>query len=436
MFNDLQQTPEAVIKVVGIGGAGGNALNAMVRSGIQNVGFLAVNTDAQALKNSEADTVLQIGIETTKGYGCGTDPQSGYNSALESKDTIRENLLGTDMLFIAAGMGGGTGTGAAPVIAQVAKELGILTVAVVTKPFSFEGNRRARAADMGILHLRESVDSLIVIENMKLATVLPSGTPMMKAFAEADNVLCNAVSAIAKVITTSGLVNVDFADVVTVMKCTGRALMGSGEGSGENRAEIAADKAIHSPLLENFEMKAAKGILCTITHGTDFSIEELTTVGAKVQSLASPDATIVIGTIPDHDLDDKCIVTVIATGIDADSPMISEQAAFDSEQRNLSKEQVRMPSQSQAKPQTSSTLSRPAQVVTNKPVAATYPSNQNSVQNKPVLVDDSVASEVALASELSIVPEPREQARAESMAQTKTSESKGFSIPEFLRRSS
>lgn len=316
MFDSLETTPEATIKVVGVGGAGGNAVNAMVRTSVEGVSFIAINTDAQALKKSEADVPIQIGLQQTNGYGCGAEPAQGYNSAKESESQIREELVGTDMLFIAAGMGGGTGTGASPYIAEIAKDLGILTVAVVTKPFAFEGRKRLNAAEVGINELRSRVDSLIVIENDKLLKVLPNGTPMMQAFREADNVLCKAVFAIAEVITTSGLVNVDFADVKTVMQCTGRALMGAGEGQGENRALEAAESAIESPLLEDFEMKAAKGILCTISHAMDFSIDELGIIGDKVQSLASPEATVVIGTIPNADMEDRCVVTVIATGID------------------------------------------------------------------------------------------------------------------------
>jgi len=329
MFENLEVTPEASIKVIGVGGAGGNAINEMMRKNVQNVSFIAVNTDSQALKKSEAEIPVQIGMDTTQGLGCGAEPQQGYQSAMESIELIKSHLEGTNMLFIAAGMGGGTGTGASPVIAKLAKEMGILTVGVVTKPFGFEGKRRSVAADAGIQQLREHVDSLIVIENDKLKQTLPSGTSLMQALKEADNVLGSAVFAIAEVITASGLINVDFADVKTVMKSTGRALMGAGEGRGENRALDAAEKAIESPLLEDFDMKAAKGVLCTITHGMDFSIDEMTIIGDKVQSLASPDATVVIGTIPDSDMEDSCVVTVIATGIDGevhtDAPIVKAQ---------------------------------------------------------------------------------------------------------------
>ena len=336
MFENLDVSPEATIKVVGVGGAGGNAINEMMRRHLQNVTFIALNTDAQALKKSEADIPVQIGQERTRGYGCGADPTEGYNAAMESEDLIRSQLEGTDMLFIACGMGGGTGTGASPVVAKIANEMGILTVGVVTKPFEFEGKKRMVAAEAGIHHLREYVDSLIVIENNNLIKKLPAGTSLMRAFTEADSVLCSAVYAIAEVITASGLINVDFADVKTVMKSTGRALMGAGEGEGENRAGIAAERAIDSPLLEDFEMKAAKGILCTITHGLDFTIDEMTAIGDKVQNLASPDATVVIGTIPNSDMEDKCVVTVIATGIDHES---DTESPVNDIAKNMRKEQ-------------------------------------------------------------------------------------------------
>ena len=327
MFENLDVSPEATIKVVGVGGAGGNAINEMMRQELRNVTFIALNTDAQALKKSEADIAVQIGQATTNGYGCGAEPSQGSESALESEELIRSHLEGTDMLFIACGMGGGTGTGASPVVAKIAKELNILTVAVVTKPFTFEGKKRMIAAEAGIEHLKNSVDSIIIIENDNLKDKLPKGTTLLNSFNEANKVLCSAVYAIAEVITASGMINVDFADVKTVMKSTGRALMGAGEGSGENKAEQASERAIESPLLEDFEMKAAKGILCTITHGLDFTIDEMSIIGDKVQSLASPDATVVIGTIPNPDMEDRCVVTVIATGIDGE--VKEEYPAFD-----------------------------------------------------------------------------------------------------------
>lgn len=328
MFNDLDLSPEAVIKVFGVGGAGCNAVNEMIRRNDTSVEYVAINSDAQALKSSSANTVIQIGLETSAGLGCGAEPEQGAKSAIESAEDIKAQLEGVNMLFIAAGMGGGTGTGASPIIADMARQLGILTVAVVTKPFSFEGKKRTSAASAGIHALKQHVDSLIVVENSKLITMLPKGTTLIDSLREADSVLCNAVFSIAELITTTGLMNVDFADVRTVMKCKGRALMGVGEGSGENRAIEAAEQAIECPLLEEFEMNAAKGFLCTITHGLDFGIEEMSIIGEKVQQLASPEAIVVIGTVTDPDMGERCGVTVIATGLEGTdvepSPTISK----------------------------------------------------------------------------------------------------------------
>lgn len=316
MFEDLGLSPDAVIKVFGVGGAGCNAVNEMIRRNDTSVEYVAINSDAQALKTSSASTVIQIGGETSQGLGCGAEPEQGAKAAIESIEAIKAELEGVHMLFIAAGMGGGTGTGASPVIADMARQMGILTVAVVTKPFSFEGNKRTNAASAGIHALKQHVDSLIVVENSKLITMLPKGTTLIESLREADSVLCNAVFSIAELITTTGLMNVDFADVRTVMRCKGRALMGVGQGAGENRAIEAAEQAIECPLLEEFEMNAAKGFLCTITHGLDFGIEEMGIIGEKVQQLASPDAVVVIGTVTDPDMGDRCGVTVIATGLE------------------------------------------------------------------------------------------------------------------------
>lgn len=328
MFNDLDLSPEAVIKVFGVGGAGCNAVNEMIRRNDTSVEYVAINSDAQALKSSSANTVIQIGLETSAGLGCGAEPEQGAKAAIESAEDIKAQLEGVNMLFIAAGMGGGTGTGASPIIADMARQMGILTVAVVTKPFNFEGKKRTSAASAGIHALKQHVDSLIVVENSKLITMLPKGTTLIDSLREADSVLCNAVFSIAELITTTGLMNVDFADVRTVMKCKGRALMGVGEGSGENRAIEAAEQAIECPLLEEFEMNAAKGFLCTITHGLDFGIEEMSIIGEKVQQLASPDAVVVIGTVTDPDMGERCGVTVIATGLEGTdvepSPTISK----------------------------------------------------------------------------------------------------------------
>jgi cell division protein FtsZ len=309
---------EAVIKVFGVGGGGGNAVDHMVKESIEGVDFIAANTDAQALRNSGAGTTLQLGKEVTKGLGAGANPDVGRQSALEDRANIAASMEGADMVFIAAGMGGGTGTGAAPVVAEIAKELGILTVAVVTKPFAFEGKKRLSYADQGIEELSRSVDSLITIPNDKLLKVLGPKTSLLDAFKEANNVLLGAVQGIAELITRPGLINVDFADVRTVMSEMGTAMMGTGSSSGPDRAQEAAEAAISSPLLEDIDLAGAKGILVNITAGLDISIEEFETVGNTVKAFASENATVVVGAVIDMDMQDELRVTVVATGIGAD----------------------------------------------------------------------------------------------------------------------
>ncbi|MBA1445715.1 MAG: cell division protein FtsZ [Chromatiales bacterium] len=305
----------AVIKVVGVGGGGGNAVNHMLTGEIEGVDFICANTDAQALRNSEVRTLLQLGSDITKGLGAGADPEIGRRAALEDHDRIHEVLEGADMIFITAGMGGGTGTGAAPVVAQVAKELGILTVAVVTKPFGFEGSKRMRIAEEGMAELSKSVDSLITIPNEKLLAVLGKDMSLLNAFKAANDVLLNAVQGIADLITRPGLINVDFADVKTVMSEMGAAMMGSGEATGENRAREAAEKAIRSPLLEDINLSGAKGILVNITAGLNLSIGEFDEVGNTVREFADEDATVVVGTVIDGDMQEEMRVTVVATGL-------------------------------------------------------------------------------------------------------------------------
>jgi len=305
----------AVIKVIGVGGGGGNAVTHMVSSGIEGVEFMCINTDAQALKHSKVKTALQIGSDITKGLGAGANPEVGRAAALEDRERLIEMIDGTDMLFITAGMGGGTGTGAAPVVAQLAKELGILTVAVVTRPFEMEGGKRHRAADAGIAELSKYVDSLITIPNQKLLTVLGSATTLLDAFKSANQVLQGAVQGIAELITRPGLINVDFADVRTVMSETGMAMMGSGSGRGEGRARIAAEAAVSSPLLEHVDLADAQGILVNVTAGMDMSIGEFQEVGSIVKEFASDDATVVVGTVIDPEMQDELRVTVVATGL-------------------------------------------------------------------------------------------------------------------------
>jgi len=305
----------AVIKVIGVGGGGGNAVAHMVQSGIEGVEFLCINTDAQALKHSKVKTSLQIGCNITKGLGAGADPEVGRQAAMEDRDRIIEMIEGCDMLFITAGMGGGTGTGAAPVVAAVAKELGILTVAVVTRPFEMEGGKRTLVANHGLAELGKYVDSLITIPNQKLLTVLGAKTTLLDAFKSANHVLQGAVQGIAELITRPGLINVDFADVRTVMSETGMAMMGSGVARGENRAKEAAEMAVSSPLLEDINLSGAHGILVNVTAGMDLSIGEFQEVGNIVKQFASDDATVVVGTVIDPELSDEMRVTVVATGL-------------------------------------------------------------------------------------------------------------------------
>jgi cell division protein FtsZ len=305
----------AVIKVIGVGGGGGNAVNHMVNSQVVGVDFICANTDAQALKSLQARSVIQLGNALTKGLGAGANPDIGRQAALDDRDRILEVLEGSDMVFITAGMGGGTGTGAAPVIAEIAKEAGILTVAVVTKPFAFEGKKRKDLAEKGIDELSQFVDSLITIPNEKLLPVLGREVSLMNAFAAANDVLLGAVQGIADLITRPGLINVDFADVRTIMSEMGIAMMGTGVGHGENRAREAAEAAIASPLLEDINLQGARGILVNITGGMDMAIGEFDEVGNVIREFASDDAAVVIGTVIDPDLHDELRVTVVATGL-------------------------------------------------------------------------------------------------------------------------
>ncbi|WP_370632624.1 MULTISPECIES: cell division protein FtsZ [unclassified Gilliamella] len=310
--------PAAVIKVIGVGGGGGNAVEHMIAEHIEGVEFFAANTDAQALKRIKVGQTIQIGNNVTKGLGAGANPEVGRNSAEEDRDVIRSAIEGADMVFIAAGMGGGTGTGAAPVVAEIAKELGILTVAVVTKPFGFEGKKRMAFAEQGIAELAKHVDSLITIPNDKLLKVLGRGVKLLDAFAAANGVLKGAVQGIAELITKPGHINVDFADVRTVMSEMGYAMMGSGRASGDNRAEEAAEMAISSPLLEDIDLSGARGVLVNVTAGLDLGLEEFETVGSTVRAFASDNATVVVGTTFDPDMSDEIRVTVVATGIGMD----------------------------------------------------------------------------------------------------------------------
>lgn len=310
----------AVIKVIGVGGGGGNAVKHMIASKVEGVEFICANTDAQALKDVDARTVLQLGNSMTKGLGAGANPEVGRQAAMEDRERIAEVLRGADMVFIAAGMGGGTGTGGAPVVAEVARDLGILTVAVVTKPFPFEGRKRMAIAEAGIKELQERVDSLITIPNEKLLAVLGKSTSLLDAFKAANNVLLGAVQGIADLIIRPGMINVDFADVRTVMSEMGMAMMGTGRATGENRAREAAEAAIRSPLLEDVNLQGARGILVNITAGIDLSLGEYSEVGNTIEEFASADATVVVGTVIDPEMNNELRVTVVATGLGVIAP--------------------------------------------------------------------------------------------------------------------
>lgn len=315
----------AVIKVIGVGGGGGNAVAHMVSAGIEGVEFACINTDAQAIKHSKVKLGLQIGCNITKGLGAGADPEVGRQAAMEDRDRIIELIEGSDMLFITAGMGGGTGTGAAPIVAQIAKELNILTVAVVTKPFDMEGSKRRNLAEQGMNELSKYVDSLITIPNQKLLTVLGGDVTLLDAFKSANQVLQGAVQGIAELITRPGLINVDFADVRTVMSETGMAMMGSGVARGENRAREAAEAAVSSPLLEDVNLAGAHGLLINVTGGPDVRISEFSIVGDTVKRFASEDANVVVGCVIDPDMREEIRVTVVATGIGRPEEQVQPQ---------------------------------------------------------------------------------------------------------------
>ncbi len=307
----------AVIKVIGVGGGGCNAVAHMLNQDIEGVEFICANTDAQALRNSKARHVIQLGPELTKGLGAGANPEIGKRAAQEDRMRIQEMLSGADMLFITAGMGGGTGTGAAPVIAEIARDMGILTVAVVTKPFPFEGRKRSQVAEAGIIELAQRVDSLITVPNEKLLTVLGKNVSLLDAFKATNNVLQGAVQGISELITRPGLINVDFADVRTVMSEMGMAMMGTATAQGENRAQEAAEAAVASPLLEDIALSGAKGVLVNITAGMDMTIGEFEEVGEVIKSFTSDQATVVVGTVIDPEMTDTLRVTIVVTGLNA-----------------------------------------------------------------------------------------------------------------------
>jgi len=316
MFELVEKVAQsAEIKVIGVGGGGGNAVHHMINNQVEGVEFICANTDAQALHNLKAKTILQMGSNITKGLGAGANPEIGRQAALEDRDEIAEILSGADMVFITAGMGGGTGTGAAPIVAEVAREMGILTVAIVTRPFPFEGKKRSKIAEEGIQLLTEHVDSLITIPNEKLLDVLGKEATLLEAFKAANDVLLGAVKGIADLIMNPGMINVDFADVKTVMSEMGMAMMGTGAAVGVDRAREAAEAAIRSPLLEDVNLQGARGILVNITAGENLSLGEFSEVGDTIEEFASDDATVVVGTVIDPSLENEMRVTVVATGL-------------------------------------------------------------------------------------------------------------------------
>ena len=325
-YEELENKPmvegTATIKVIGVGGAGNNAVNRMVEAGIKGVEFIAVNTDKQQLRQSKAPTKIQIGEKITRGLGAGANPDIGAQAAEESKSEIGEALRGADMVFVTAGMGGGTGTGAASVVAGTAKELGILTIAVVTKPFTFEGKKRLSQAERGVESLKGKVDSLVVIPNDKLLQIIDRKTSIVEAFKMADDVLRQGVQGISDLIAIEGLVNLDFADVKTIMQNRGMAHMGIGRASGENRAEDAAKQAIQSPLLET-SIEGARGVIINITGGSDLGLQEINTAAELVQRSVDPEANIIWGSVIDESLGDEIVITVIATGFETDEPLSS-----------------------------------------------------------------------------------------------------------------
>jgi cell division protein FtsZ len=334
----------ALMKVVGVGGAGGNAVNRMVDEDLEGVEFISMNTDAQALRGSRAQITMQIGKKLTRGLGAGARPEVGRQAVAESEEEIRRMLQGSDLVFIAAGMGGGTGTGAAPLVGEIAREMGALTIAIVTRPFSFEGRKRAKQAEQGLAEMRRTVDTMIIVPNDRILSVVPKGTTFKDALKKADEVLLHATQGISDLIRVSGEVNVDFADVRTIMACRGPALMGSGFGEGDNRAIEAAQEAISSPLLDEISIKGARGVLLNITGGMDLAIDEVTQISTIIHEEAGDEAEIIFGAVHDPELEGKVRVTVIATGFDS-----GEDKVIKPEFRRSAPKQAR--SQVQAQPQ-------------------------------------------------------------------------------------
>jgi cell division protein FtsZ len=418
IVNDDHQN--AVIKVIGVGGGGGNAVQHMIDSQLEDVEFIVANTDSQALQRVPASTTIQLGGDITKGLGAGANPDVGRQSAMEDRENIARALEGADMLFITAGMGGGTGTGASPVVAEIARELGILTVAVVTKPFPFEGRKRMQVAMQGIKELREQVDSLITIPNEKLLGVLGRQTTLLDAFKAANNVLLGATQGIADLIIRPGLINVDFADVRTVMSEMGMAMMGQGTGKGENRAVEATETAIRSPLLEDVNLRGARGILVNITAGVDLTMGEFGEVGEMIQELAAEDATVVVGTAMELDMSDEVRVTVVATGLGSVAPV----------QEGPTVEAARPVS-----PSRSVDYDRPPYTRTKSSGAA--PESSASSASTPVKSPTGMASDKAretVRSPSTTVQQGSAAIAQEPSVATESDEDNYLDIPAFLRR--
>ena len=418
----------ARIKVIGVGGGGGNAINTMISCRLEGVDFVAANTDLQALESNQAQIKIPLGSRLTKGLGAGANPEIGRNAAMEDRERIAEVLQGADMVFVTAGMGGGTGTGAASVIAEVARELGALTVGVVTKPFGFEGKKRRRNAEEGILNLARAVDTLITIPNERLLSVAGQKTTMLDAFRKADDVLLNAVQGISDLITIPGLINVDFADVKTIMSSMGRALMGTGRASGERRAIEAAQQAISSPLLEDVSITGATGILINITGGTDLTLFEVNEASSLIQEAAHEDANIIFGSVIDPNICDEVRITVIATGFDNYKEADVEPSIY--LERKTTTTQHQVPIQFVQEQQAAAAVERPPAVV-----AAPPPPPASACEATPTVATPTSGSR----RERTVAP-PRIEVppatRAARVLGTRLSfEDEDFDTPTYQRRS-
>jgi cell division protein FtsZ len=413
MIFEFEESPlrNARMKVVGVGGAGGNAVNRMIDEDLEGVEFISMNTDGQALKSSQAQVTLQIGKKLTRGLGAGARPEVGRQALAESEEEVRRALEGADLVFVTAGMGGGTGTGAAPLVAEIARDMGALTIGVVTKPFSFEGKKRERQAMQGLAELRRCVDTMILVPNDRLLAVVPKGTSFRDALKKADEVLLNATQGVSDLIRVTGEVNVDFADVRTVMSARGPALMGSGFGEGDNRAQEAAQEAISSPLLDSVSIAGARGVLINITGGMDLAIDEVTTISSIIQEEAGDEAEIIFGAVHDPELEGKIRVTVIATGFDSED-----------DEKVIPGNFRRSRPQSQAQ----------VQVLPVQPVQSAHPPVQPVLEPPPVEIPmEQAEMRVAVGggSAEPILPLSRFPERVVSREQIE-----GLDIPTFIRR--